>query len=636
MGVPALVMLALGLWRLDRGGMWRDEAVSFQVGRRTVPQIWLLLHEVDAVHGLYYLLLHPVLAVHPDEVVLRLPSVCAAAGTAALVAALGTRLARPRVGLWAGLLYAVTPMAGHYAQEGRSYALVAAGATAATLLFVRAVRGGSWWPYGAVLGLTCWLHEFAVLLLLAHAVSLALARTGARAWRGWGCTAAATALALLPMALVSREQAAQVAWLRKPTAETAGGLLRGFLGPTDEVYGVCLGLALVGLLGLVGRRGELTCTAVGLPVMVVPPAVLMLVSQVSPLYVDRYVLYALSGAPLVVAAGAERMAGLAGRLRPAARPKEHAAPEQAGPGDGDRLEGPSVLRGQGGPGAHGRLEGPSVLREGGSDGGRSAGRLVPGEGGSGDGGRSEGPSALRGESGPGAHGRLPGRLASKEAGPGDHGRPKGRFALPGGGRCDGGLLHRRPGPRGGGGRSAGRPLSGLPAVALAGVLAVGLSLLHQFPLLQQDRDPGRRPDDLGAISRAAAREVGPGDPVLFVPASMRNVALTYPGALRGTRDVALVAGAAETGTLYGREAGVAELRRRLARLDRVWVVGDRRLLAGRWAPRPPVERAKVAVLWQEFAGREEAVRGGVTVRLYVRPVSARPRPPSAPPRPERR
>ncbi|MFF9769689.1 glycosyltransferase family 39 protein [Streptomyces sp. NPDC014636] len=565
-------MLALGLWRLDRGGMWRDEAVSFQVGRRTVPQIWLLLHDVDAVHGLYYLLVHAVLAVHPGEVALRLPSVCAAAGSAALVAALGTRLARPRVGLWAGLLYAVTPMAGHYAQEGRSYALVAAGATAATLLFVRAVRDGSWWAYGTVLGLTCWLHEFAVLLLLAHAVSLASARAGARLWRGWGRAAAAVVLALLPMVLVSRGQAAQVAWLREPTAETAGGLLRGFLGPTDEVYAVCLGLALVGLLGLVGRRGEMTCAGVGLPVMVVPPAVLMLVSQMSPLYVDRYVLYALSGAPLVVAAGAERVAGLVGRLPLGGRrvPTRSAPRDDCPHADGRPMGRPAV--GEGGEGAEGRPMGRPVVGEGGEGAeGGSKGRSVLGEGGSVVGGRS------------------------------------GR-----------------------------RPLWWSPSVALAGVLAVALSPLHQFPLLQRDRDPGRRPDDLAAVSRAAAREVGAGEPVLFVPAPLRNVALTYPRSLRGTRDVALVAGAAESGTLYGREAGVSELRRRLARLDRVWVVGDRRLLAGRWAPRDPVERAKAAVLRQEFAGRAEAVRGGVTVRLYVRPVSARPRPPSAPPRPARR
>lgn len=319
-GVPALVILAIGLWGLDRGGMWRDEAVTFQVGRRTVPQIWRLLHDVDAVHGLYYLVMHAVLAVHPGEVVLRLPSVCAAAVTAALVSALGTRLVRPRVGLWAGLLYAVAPMAGHYAQEGRSYALVAAGATGATLLFVRAARAGSWCAYGTVLGVTCWLHEFAVLLLLAHAVSLALARAGRDVWRGWGRAAVAVALSLLPMVLVSRGQAAQVAWLRRPTADTAEGLLRLFLGPADGVYRVCLGLALLGLAGLVRRRGEITCAGVALPLAVVPPGVLMLLSQISPLYVDRYVLYALGGAPLLVACGAERVAGAAGRLWAERRP----------------------------------------------------------------------------------------------------------------------------------------------------------------------------------------------------------------------------------------------------------------------------------------------------------------------------
>ncbi|MFD5799095.1 glycosyltransferase family 39 protein, partial [Streptomyces diastatochromogenes] len=309
-------MFVLGLWGLDRGGMWRDEAVTFQVARRTVPQIWQLLHGVDAVHGLYYLLMHAVLGVHPGEFVLRLPSVCAAALTAGLVAALGARLVRPRVGLWAGLLYAITPMAGHYAQEGRSYALVAAGATGATLLLVRAVQGGSSWrAYGVVLGLTCWLHEFAVLLLLAHAVSLALGRVGVRVWRGWGCAAGVVGVALVPMVLVSRAQSAQVAWLREPTWQTAGGLLRGFLGPADGVYWACLGLAVVGLVGVVGRRGALTCAGVALPLAVVPSAALMLVSQVSPLYVDRYVLYALSGAPLLVAAGADRVAGAVGRLR---------------------------------------------------------------------------------------------------------------------------------------------------------------------------------------------------------------------------------------------------------------------------------------------------------------------------------
>lgn len=140
--VPMAVMLWLGLWGLDRGTMWRDESATYQMARRTLPQIRDALGTVDAVHGLYYVLMHPLLALRPSEVTLRLPSVLAAVATTALVAALGCRLARPRVGLWAGLLYAATPVVTHYAQEGRSYALVAAGAAWATYLLVLAAGVG--------------------------------------------------------------------------------------------------------------------------------------------------------------------------------------------------------------------------------------------------------------------------------------------------------------------------------------------------------------------------------------------------------------------------------------------------------------------------------------------------------------
>ncbi|WPB96345.1 glycosyltransferase family 39 protein [Streptomyces malaysiensis] len=136
------VMLWLGLWGLDRGTMWRDESATYQMARRTLPQIRDVLGTVDAVHGLYYVLMHPLLALRPSEVTLRLPSVLAAVATTALVAALGCRLARPRVGLWAGLLYAATPVVTHYAQEGRSYALVAAGGAWATYLLVDAAGVG--------------------------------------------------------------------------------------------------------------------------------------------------------------------------------------------------------------------------------------------------------------------------------------------------------------------------------------------------------------------------------------------------------------------------------------------------------------------------------------------------------------
>lgn len=493
---PVLVMLGLGLWRLDRGGIWRDEAVTFQVARRSVPQIWQLLHTVDAVHGLYYLLMHAVLAPHPGEFALRLPSVCGAAMTAGLIAALGVRLSRPRVGLWAGLLYAVTPMAGHFAQEGRSYALVAAGAAGATLLLVRAVSSAPrWWAYGATVAVTCLLHELAVLLLLAHAGTLALARMPRRVWRGWGCAAGAAVLVLLPLVLVSRGQSAQVAWLAPPGAGSVGRLLGAFAGPTRVVVVPYVVLMVLAVPALFPWRGGLTLAAVALPLLLVPPAVLMTVSRFSPLYDERYVLYALAGAPLLASAGGERLAGVVERLR-------------------------------------------------------AGGGRVP---------------------------TLP------------HSR-----------------LMRRPRPH-------------LPyTTALVGVLAITVALVVQLPLLRQDRTPDHGADNLAVVSAAAARELRPGDPVLFLPSIVRRSALAYPQGFRGVRDVALGAPGPASGTLYGLEAGPGELRRRLARLDRVWLVAEPFALRPTWYPAHPTERLKLTLVDEEFVPLRQVVRKGVTLRLYVR------------------
>ncbi|GAB7108785.1 glycosyltransferase family 39 protein [Streptomyces phaeofaciens JCM 4814] len=491
--VPVVVMLALGLWGLDRGGTWRDEDVTLQVARRSVPQIWRLLHGVDAVHGLYYLLMHPVLAVRADEVALRLPSVGAAAATAGLIAALGVRLARPRVGLWAGLLYAATPLAGHYAQEGRSYALVGAGATAATLLLVRALDGRrSWWPYGVVVTLTCLLHELAVPALLAHAVTLAHARVARRTWRGWAGAAGAALAALLPLALVSRAQAGQIAWLPRPGPGSAERLLRAFLGQGGPVLWACLLLAAVAVPPR-SRRAP-SVTSVALPLMALPPLALLAVSQVRPMYDDRYVLYALAGAPLLVAAGADRLL-------------------------------------------------------------RAAGAVLPG---------------------------------------------------PGSAPCR----------------------AGSPLVPLAGTLAVALAFTHQLPLHRQDRTLLTRPDSLAAVSALAARELRPGDAVVFLPSIGRRAALSHPEGFRGVRDIALRTPGPASGTLYGRETGARELRRRLLTLDRLWLVAEPYALRSPWYPRNPTERVKLTVVGERFVPyepRREFVRDGVMLRLYAkrRPEGAR-------------
>ncbi|MET8979236.1 glycosyltransferase family 39 protein [Streptomyces sp. NPDC004539] len=547
--IPVVVMSALGLWRIDRGGMWRDEAVTYEVGQRSLPQIWRLLHEVDAVHGLYYLFMHVVLGVHASEVTLRLPSVVGAALAAGIVAALGTRLAGPRVGLWAGLLFACTPMVSHYAQEGRSYALVAAGALGATLLFLRALDGRSWWPYGLTVAVTCVLHEFAVLVLLAHGVTLVLSGASRRTWTRWIASSGAAVLALLPLVYISNGQSKQVSWLARPDLERVESLTREFFGTYGAVYWTSLLLALVAL----PSRRRLSVATVAAPLLVLPPAVLLLVSQERPMYDDRYILYALAGAPLLVAAGADRV--LRGVSLAAARITPRAGDDATGAPPA-RVDAPTLAL---------RLDPvPAGAPARGDD---SEGRGLP--------------VVPVAPSGP-----------PSDVPPAGQARGRTRVLLQG-------------------------------AVALAGVLAIAGTFVFQLPVQRVERTTASRADDLAQVGAAAARMMRPGDDVMYLPEISRRSELAYPADFRGTRDTTLAVSGPDSGTLYGTALSPEEIRAGLKGVDRLWVVSQSYTLwkGSEWAPQDPVEKAKLAIVKDDFVAArpsQVAVLRGTVIRLYVR------------------
>src|SRR5207342_2135824 len=108
----------------------------------------------------------------------------------------------------------------------------------------------------------------------------------------------------------SRGQSAQVAWLSRTGLGSVKRLLGLFTGPARLVTVPYLALAVLAVLAVRPARtrpGTFSLQAVALPLVTVPPAVLLMVSRWWPLYDERYVLYALAGAPLLAAAGAERL-----------------------------------------------------------------------------------------------------------------------------------------------------------------------------------------------------------------------------------------------------------------------------------------------------------------------------------------
>ncbi|MFJ8790360.1 glycosyltransferase family 39 protein [Streptomyces sp. NPDC102462] len=280
--------------------------MTYDMARRGLPGLWQTLHAADAVHGLYYLLMHGLFGLFGGAdplLVLRLPSVLATAAAAGTLALLGQRLAGPRAGLAAGVVFALLPPVQRYAQEGRSYALVCALVVWASYLLPRAVRcrtRRAWAAYGAVVLVACLLHEFAVLVLVAHAP--AVPRAARRAWL-W--TALAVAVGLAPLAALSTGQSQQVAWI----GGIGAGALAGFAGVA------ALGAGCAALLPRGPGAGQVGLVPLALPLCVVPGLLLMLASLIEPLYVDRYVLYGHAGTALLVGAALDRLTRSAGRIR---------------------------------------------------------------------------------------------------------------------------------------------------------------------------------------------------------------------------------------------------------------------------------------------------------------------------------
>jgi mannosyltransferase len=150
---PVVVTTALGLFEIGVPQLWRDELASWSAASRTLPQLWAMVHNIDAVLGIYYFGLHLWMAVFGDSATaLRIPSVIAMAAAAGVVALIGRRLGGGLAGLASGLVFALIPSVSRYAQEARPYAFAMFFAALATLMFLRAMERPHWsrWAIYAV------------------------------------------------------------------------------------------------------------------------------------------------------------------------------------------------------------------------------------------------------------------------------------------------------------------------------------------------------------------------------------------------------------------------------------------------------------------------------------------------------
>jgi mannosyltransferase len=320
--VPAALAAVLALWNLGRPSMYGTEAVTLWAAHLPLSSLAHLLVHVDVVHGLYYLLMHVVLAAGGGTLALRLPSALGIVVAVAVTALLARRLTgSDRAALFAGLALAVLPLSSAYAQKGRSYAIDIAAAVITWYLFARAVEADDrrrWRAYAIGVAVTAYLHEMTLLLLAAHGVTLLWCSAERAVLRRWARASGVAVLAALPVLVLSLAQSGQVGWIARAQWGDVWSLYRALLGPHTLVLTVNLVLvALVLVPVVVHRPAVLTVPALAGPLLIVPPVVLIVESIVAvPLYAGtRYVIWCLPAAALLIGHGLDRLLPSGGGVR---------------------------------------------------------------------------------------------------------------------------------------------------------------------------------------------------------------------------------------------------------------------------------------------------------------------------------
>ena len=326
--LPAAVTLLAGLYRISGPSFSKDETATLAAVHRSFPQLIRLLGHVDVVHGAYYVLIWVVVRAFggSSELIVRLPSALAMAAAAYVITLLGRRLASGWAGLAAGLTFAILPSVSSYAQDAREGALLAALAATASYCLLRAPDTGpggrrrGWLAgYGVTLALLGFGNLFALLLVVAHALTLWLwhrggddAAAGGQAARGqvdrglvqgWVIAVLAVAVAVSPVAVVGYSQLHQIHWIQPPGLKDVLSTER-LLGRTSLVLATVAVVAAAVASRLARRRPLGGCwpgrlVALCLPWLVLTPLILLTASLAHPVYTFRYIVFCIPAAALL-------------------------------------------------------------------------------------------------------------------------------------------------------------------------------------------------------------------------------------------------------------------------------------------------------------------------------------------------
>lgn len=311
----AMAVLATGISAAaaNRPSLWFDEGATISASAsRSLSQLWQLLGRIDAVHGLYYLLMHGWFAIFPPtEFWSRLPSAIAVGAAAAGVVVFTRRFTPRGTAVCAGILFAILPRVTWAGIEARPYALEAAAAVWLTVLFVRAVhrnRRWLWLVYWLALMLAILLSVNLALLVLVYAAMLRVLPRERSAVSWWLATSAVALATMTPFIVFAHQEVWQVGWISTLRRNLFLDVVHRQYFDHSVPFAILSGATIVAAIAVrrAGRQlpaGDLRPLLVSCVAwIVVPTAVILIYSAIfEPIYYPRYLILTAPAMAIVLA-----------------------------------------------------------------------------------------------------------------------------------------------------------------------------------------------------------------------------------------------------------------------------------------------------------------------------------------------
>ena len=327
-----ILLLATGVrfYGSTASAIWCDEGSSLMLGHYPLGEIWF--HAAHDVHPpLYFMLLHGWMALFGDSLgSIRTLSVLPGIATVFLGIWLVRLVSTQRAALLAGLLLAMLPTAVRYSQEVRMYSLMGLWLIAATIALIYWIKAPHKYRYlviyAVLMAAGFYTHYFTAFCVLAHWLYLLLSgrSTGWLIKRpAWWLANVAIVLLFLPWlpGLVDLLQhidelksGGDVGWEPAVDARSLPAMTWQLLTQDegDNLPWPLFWLAPLALLAGLVWMALRDSTAHKLTTLIViytllPILAIYAVSFVSPLFIERYVMFAALGLPLLVAIAVDQL-----------------------------------------------------------------------------------------------------------------------------------------------------------------------------------------------------------------------------------------------------------------------------------------------------------------------------------------